>query len=417
MNWSPFVCLPFNQKGPTILYLDLNSCFATIEQQANPLLRGKPIVVAAYTTPNGCILAPSIEAKRLGIKLGMRVWEGKKHCSDLVVLPPDPWKYRFVNQKLRVLLSTYTPKLTVKSIDEMVLDFTGTQVHQLNMEDIAREVKQRIKQEIGDWLTVSIGIAPNRYLAKVASSFQKPDGLTTITHTTVRSIFSQLHLEDLCGIKRRNRIRLNMAGIFTPLQLLDADIAMLKRTFRSVVAFYWHARLRGWEIDAVDFGRKSYGQSYALPQATSEEKELLPLLCKLIEKMGARMRKGAYASRGIHVACVFRDGSFWHTSHTFRDPAFTSQDLYTRAWKLFSCRPHRSVSNLSVACFGLVEKPLAQPSLFEQENRWRAVTQAVDYINEQWGEFVIAPARMMGLEGKVLDRISYGNIQDLAHLS
>src|SRR5579872_2145080 len=93
---NDYTNLPFNAKSPTILHIDLNSCFATIEQQANPKLRGKPIAVAAYTTPSGCIVAPSIEAKRFGIKTGMRVKDGKMLCRDLIVLPPDPNKYRVV---------------------------------------------------------------------------------------------------------------------------------------------------------------------------------------------------------------------------------------------------------------------------------------------------------------------------------
>lgn len=413
MEWR----LPVNSASPTILYLDLNSCFASIEQQAHPLLRGKPVAVAAYTTPSGCILAPSVEAKRAGVRLGMRVREGRLLCPSLTVLPPDPWKYRFVNRKLFSLLSNYTPHVAVKSIDEMVLDLSGTPAYARGMKTVAFEIKKRIQEEVGDWLTVSIGIACNQWLAKIAASFKKPDGLTIITHENVHKILSQLTLEDLCGIKRANRIRLNLVGIFTPLQFFAADIRTLKRAFRSICAYYWHCRLHGWEIDRAVFARKTYGQSYALSKATTQDMELAPLLCKLVEKMGARMRKGGYASCGIYVASLFRDGSFWHTSHNFRDPAFASQNLYRRAWKLFSCRPRRPVSNLSVACFELVEKPLAQASLFEQENRWRAVTQAVDHINEQWGEFVIIPARMMGLEGKILDRISYGNIQDLEHLA
>ena len=97
-----------NRNPSTIMHIDLNSCFATIEQQANPLLRNRPLAVAAYTTPNGCILAPSVEAKALGIKCGMRVKEGRQMCPNLIVLPPDPWKYRFVNRKLLGLFRTST---------------------------------------------------------------------------------------------------------------------------------------------------------------------------------------------------------------------------------------------------------------------------------------------------------------------
>lgn len=117
--------LPFNPKSPAIMHIDLNSCFATIEQQANPKLRGKPIAVAAYVGPSGCIVAPSVEAKRLGIKVGMRVKDGRMIYKNLIVLPPDPQKYRNVHLGLKKILADYTDKITPKSIDEFSLNLEG----------------------------------------------------------------------------------------------------------------------------------------------------------------------------------------------------------------------------------------------------------------------------------------------------
>src|SRR3989338_11268157 len=129
--------IDFNSAVSTIMHVDLNSCFATIEQQANPHLRGKPIAVAAYTTGNGCIVAPSVEAKKLGIKVGMGVKDGQAICPKLIVLSPDPDKYRFVHQGLRKILSDYTDKITPKSIDEFVLEIQG-----LDMWQTGREIKK-----------------------------------------------------------------------------------------------------------------------------------------------------------------------------------------------------------------------------------------------------------------------------------
>src|SRR3989338_8410898 len=129
----------FNKSEPTIMHIDLNSCFASVEQQANPLLRGKPIVVAAYITQSGCILAASIEAKVLGVKTGMRVKEGKMICPRLIVLPPDPDKYRQVHRKLKKLLQSYSERIVPKSIDEFVIDMEG-----LPVEEVGREIKRRI---------------------------------------------------------------------------------------------------------------------------------------------------------------------------------------------------------------------------------------------------------------------------------
>src|SRR3990167_3280923 len=230
--------LGFNQKQSSIMHIDLNSCFATIEQQANPHLRGKPIAVAAYTTPSGCIVAPSIEAKRYGIKTGMRVKDGKVLYPDLIILPPDPWKYRNVHLALRKLLADYTYDVTPKSIDEFVLDFrnfSGSPMHEK-----ARDIKRRIREEIGEWLTVSIGIAPNRFLAKLASSLHKPDGLDEINKDNFLEIYGRLSLQDLCGIAQNNAARLAGAGVYSVLDFYNANAAVLKRAFHSIGGYYWY---------------------------------------------------------------------------------------------------------------------------------------------------------------------------------
>src|SRR3989338_11677223 len=154
--------LTFNSASPTVMHLDLNSCFASVEQQANPLLRGKPLAVAAYVSPGGCILAASIEAKAYGVKTGLRVKEGRLLCPHLIVLPSDPDKYRRVHLRFRKLLSDYTDKVVPRSIDEFVLDLSDFVNSGLSLTDLAREIKRRIKNEIGDWLTISVGIGPNR---------------------------------------------------------------------------------------------------------------------------------------------------------------------------------------------------------------------------------------------------------------
>ena len=177
--------MQINHNKPTLMHIDLNSCFATVEQQANPLLRGKPVAVAAYTSPAGCILAPSYEAKRLGIKVGMRVRDAKLLCKDLIVMMPDPPKYRDVHLKLRNLFREYSPHVVPKSIDEAVLDFKGTTSFARGLTNIGHEIKQRIRKEIGEWLSVNVGISTNRFLAKLAASLHKPDGLDVITSENI----------------------------------------------------------------------------------------------------------------------------------------------------------------------------------------------------------------------------------------
>lgn len=406
--------LPFNPKPSTIMHIDLNSCFATIEQQANPLLRNRPIAVAAYTTGNGCILAPSIEAKKLGIKVGMRVKEGKLLCPGLQILAPDPWKYRNIHTKLRDLISTYTADFTPKSIDEFVLNFEGYPAFKLGMQTIGQQIKTKIKQQIGDWLTVSIGIGPNFFLAKLAANLHKPDGLDEINSKNFQSIYSSLCLTDLPGIKNANTIRLNSVGIHTLLDFFKANVPTLKSAFRSILGYYWYLRLRGFEIDDVQFGRKSFGNMYSLQKRLTDPQDLSPLLCKLVEKSSFRMRSAGFSAGGVHIGLLYQDHSFWHHGKALIEPIFSSNDIYKYAYKIMVSSPyHLPVSNLSVSLFNLVKTNSNQLDLFGKLKKKVSLTSALDKINHKWGNFVITPALMLGTEDRIVDRVSFGNIKEL----
>lgn len=411
---AKLIDIPFNPKPPTILHIDLNSCFAMIEQQANPLLRGRPIAVAAYTSPAGCIVAPSIEAKTYGIKTGMRVKDGKMLFPDLIILPPEPDKYRVVHLKIRNLLSDYTDDLQPKSIDEFYLNLEGYPAYKKGMLNVGREIKQRIKEEVGDWLTVSIGIGANRFLAKTAASLHKPDGLDEITKDNFLSIYSSLPLRDLHGIDSGYSIRLNNAGIFTTHDLYSASEQELRHAFKSINGYYWYLRLRGWEIDDVDFGRKSFGNSFAIGKSVSSIEELSPILHKLVEKTGHRMRKAGYKTRGIHVAVLYRDGTYWHQGVTLPEPVYDSADIYRHAFKILSHSPYRlPVHTIAESCFELIRSEKMQLGLFENELKKENRVKAVDKINERWGSFVITPAHLMGTNQSVVDRVAFGGVKEL----
>src|SRR3972149_7821448 len=371
--------LIFNPKPSTIMHMDLNSCFATIEQQANPHLRGKPVAVAAYTTPSGCIIAPSIEAKRLGIKVGMRVKDGKLLYPGLIVISPDPWKYRNVHLALRRILSDYADDLVPKSIDEFVLnledylslpvkDTPCTVVAQYSpspIHKIAQEIKKRIKNEIGEWITISVGIAPNRFLAKTAAGINKPDGLDEINKDNFKEIYSSLILTDLPGIKLRNAARLNSLDIYSVLDFYEAPYPRLKAAFESILGYYWYLRLRGWEIDDVIFARRSYGNSFALPKPLTTIEELSPILSKLVEKTGKRFRHAGYKAQGVHLAVTYRDGTFWHKGVTTPKILFDSRDIYKIALRLLCWCPYRKpVRDLAVSVFSLIDTSSLQLELF-----------------------------------------------------
>lgn len=460
----------FSFSLPTIMHVDLNSCFATIEQQANPRLRGKPIVVAAYTTGRGCILAASVEAKRLGIKTGMRVADGKNLYPRLVVLPPDPEKYRWVNRKLQALLSSYTPYLSVESIDEMVMDLCGTPILEryireltgsrpvkkqgetptsqcLNgMVSIGKKIKQRIKDEIGEWLTVSIGIAPNRYLAKVASGLHKPDGLDVIMKENIEEILTGLRLENLCGIKEGNAGRLRLAGITTPVEFYRASAVRLVAAFHSKTGWDWWQRLHGYEDGVMykslnqtedsapfvkgsllrrDYGgqvvgpqQKTFGQSFALgtPRAPSDP-QLTKIMAQLIVKMGRRLRGAGFVAQALSVSLLFADYSHWVKNVRTKEPLFADSDFLAQASALLGQAPGKQVRILAVTSFNLILRGTGQMELWNSdETKWN-ITDALDAIADRWGEFTVTPATMLGMEQKVQDGIAFGRVKVLTKQS
>lgn len=411
--------LEVNTKTPKIMHIDLNSCFATIEQQANPLLRNRPIAIAAYNSPGGCIVSPSIEAKRLGIKVGFRVKDARVLCPSIVILTPDPAKYRDVHIKFKKIFQSYSPSVTPKSIDEAVLDFTDFSNQKRDLVDIGGEIKLRLRNEIGEWISCNVGIGTNRFLAKLAASLHKPDGLDVINKDNIRQIYSQINLMDLCGISHRLKARLNDHNIHTPQEFFAAPLFVLwKQVFRSVSGYYWYLRLRGYEIDKEESKRSSFGQSYALYKKTDNELELQKILLKLTEKMGRRLRKANYSAQGTHVAIEYIDRTYWHKGQKFTKNMYTTPEIFQKIKMLFALRPKiKKISKISISCFCLSPMKNIQLNLFESDyTKRRLVARSVDKINDLYGEFVITPALMANMDDLILDRIAFGGVKELEDL-
>lgn len=407
--------IDLNYSRPLIMHIDLNSCFAMIEQQANPLIRHKPVAVAAYDTPRGIILAASYEAKTKGIKVGVSVKDARAIMPNILIMTPDPDKYFDAHRRFKKVLLRYTSDITPKSIDEFVIDFTGSVSIQkgYQLPTIGQQIKQDLKRELGEYVTVNIGIAPNRFLAKVAASLHKPDGMDLINADNLRTVYAGLELMDLPGINTRYAARLNLAGIYSPLQFLDAPVWQLKnQVFNSIVGFYWYLRLRGHEIDSVNFGRKSFSQQYALGQKTANIDELSRLLMKLCEKVGRRLRSNEFEARGIQLWISFEDHDYWSRRQQLKHAIYSTQDIFSQAKKLLLLAyiPSR-VTNISVGVFSLAPTQPIQLGLFDDtrlDNR--SLAKAADIINNRYGEFTMTPALMANMQDIIIKRVAFGSI-------
>jgi len=419
------MAIPINKTPPTIMHIDLNSCFAIIEQQANPLIRNKPVAVAAYDTPGGMVLAASYEAKALGIKLGVNVRQARELCKGVIVLMPDPAKYRDAHRRFRRVLGNYTSDVTPKSIDEFVIDFNGSPAIRQGraLTDIGYEIKDEIKKSLGEYVTVNVGIATNRCLAKLAANLHKPDGMDVIDAANLRETLATIELTDLPGINVRYEARLNTAGIYTPLQFLAANGDHLKkRVFKSKVGMDWHYRLRGWEVDNVIWGRKSYGHQYALSNKTTDRQKLSQLLMKLCEKTGRRLRGSGHTASGIRLWLSFTNHQYWAKGKDTKNQMYSTQDIYLQAQKLLNqvVMPD-NVTNMSVTVYKLVPGYPEQLGLFDSlpagqagtRIDTKALARAADEINDKYGEFTVMPAIMANMDNVILDRIAWGNVKDL----
>src|SRR3989344_5902981 len=323
----PTLHLPINRDTPQVMHIDLNSCFATVEQQARPLLRGKPVAVTNRFTKNACVVAASYEAKAFGVKVGMTFSDAKVLVPNLIMLETDPPKYHYVYQILVNIMQSYSPNVIMKSIDEGIINFEGTTsaVNKRPLAGIGYEIKKRLKNEVGCWMRCNIGIAPNRFLAKTAASLHNPDGLDIIDHKNLRKTLSDLKLTDLTGIAERNEARLNTRGIYTPLQFLDAPADLLKRhVFKSVCGEDWYKRLRGWEVDDYQSSVKTVGRQFVLDDMQPSEETLRSRLAYLCETTAMKLRYKGLCARGIYIYLLYAGGL---KALSFPTPKFTGGQL------------------------------------------------------------------------------------------
>jgi DNA polymerase IV len=406
-----------NNAKPLIMHIDLNSCFAIIEQQANALYRNKPVAVAAYDSPRGMVIASSYEAKAKGIKLGVNVGEAKEIDPRVIILMPDAAKYRYAHSLFREVLEPYNDGIHAKSIDEFVIDFHGSPAVSAGRDlvEVGYEIKEKIKEHLGNYVTVNVGIGTNRFWAKTAAGLHKPDGLDVISADNVTQIYKALELTDLTGINYRYQARLNAAGILSTMQFLEAPAEKLhKQVFQSIVGKQWYSRLRGWEVDAVIWGRKSIGHNYAIGRKTADREELATLLMKLCHKVGMRMRRQGFSARGIHLSLGFQNGYWWAKSQKTGALMYSNQDIYHQATRLLKQVVIPDLAtHISVTAYMLVPTEPEQLSVFGGTRLdSKALADAADTINNKYGDYTIMAAAMIGLEDIILDRIAFGSVKD-----
>ena len=399
----------YNNSIPMVMHIDLNSAFATIEQQARPMLRGRPVAVVNRLTEHTSVITASYEAKYCGVKVGMSLTEARRLVPGLIVVGSDPIKYRFVYKKFLAILSDYSPNTVMKSIDEGVIDFKNLAIKR-PLVDVGYEIKMRLKKEIGNVMRCNVGIGTNRFLAKTAAGLHKPDGLDEIDSTNLREVYESLELEDLTGIAWRYGRRLRAVDITTPLEFLDCDVVTLEKiVFKGIVGKQWYERLRGWEVDDRVFNMGRIGRQYVLESRSLSMEEVLARLHYLCETVGVRLRSQASGARGVYVYARSSDYGYWHASKLLPLPFFSNQAIYSLAKQLFFKAPP-NIREIGVHCYSLEYDQTSQISIFgDLVARHERIWSAVDSINGRYGDRTIHSAHTLTAGPYIEQKIPFGS--------
>src|SRR4029077_7900944 len=372
--------------------------------------------IAAYATDAATIVSSSREARDLGIKTGMRVYEAKAIFPRILVMEPNPPRYRAVSDQLIDIMERHSPDVLRMSIDEASMNLAGTpNLRKLGPEGVGRAIKSAIRAEIGECVTCSVGISTSIWMAKQASNLDKRDGLQRIDHTNLVTVFERLELTDLSGVAEATAGRLRKAGIQTVIDFLYATPARLSLAgMRSDVAIGWHQPLLGVQVSSVEsVTRKSYSHSHVLARATTSQTELEELLMRLSDMVGRRLRAADRKGSVVSIGVVYRpDVDRFSKQSTLAHPIATGDEIYHAALKLLAARdPRRGVVRLGVGLAGLTDAGPGQLDLFAgvAASRGARLEKAMDAIRDRFGEDAVQRARLLGRAPVVRDRIAFGN--------
>jgi len=387
----------------TIMHIDMNAFFASVEQQSNPALRGKPVAVSGSESRT-VILTASYEARAYGVKTGMTLWEARQKCPELILVPTNNRLYTWVSSRIIDILRDYTPLVEVFSIDEAFLDITGSTGLFGSVERICSLIKSRIREDHG--ITCSIGIAPNKLLAKLASDMQKPDGLTVIEPGDVDRILESLPVKELCGIGRKTEQQLLMLGIRTCGELGRFDVRLLEKKF-GVTGLKLHYMGRGIDDSPVVAEEeaeevKSVGHSTTLKKDLTARDDILKVLLQLAEMVGRRARRYGVAGKTVHLTIRYTDFTTFEKQEIQPAPLSGSMEIYRAAAQILDSTPlSHPVRLLGVRISGL--RPAGeQLPLFPEERTGLRLTEAMDKVNNRHGDFTV-------MFGSLLDQRSKGS--------
>ena len=381
----------------TILHIDFDSFFASVEQQANPNLRGKPIGVTGSSLSKGIICAASREAKKAGVKTAMPIFKAKQICPNLITVKGDFTKYLYIHEKSLEIFSKYSDLVEPFSIDEAFVDITDTKHILGTIEKIVQNIKYDVLENFGGYITCSIGVGPNKLMAKLVSDYNKPNGIFEVTEENINTVLKEAKLQDFCGIGVQIHRRLNEIGVFNVTDLQNINMETLYNEFGNIQSNFLKNLSFGIDVTPVkhinEFTKpKSIGHQHTLSKNTRNMKILRNNIQRLSDMVGRRLRRKNMKGRKISLYLRTKDFEGIYDHITTKIPTNSTLDIYERCVALISKMKIQKEIRLIAVTVSLLSESSAVPLyLLAEDNKKINMTTAYDAINDKFGEFSIFP--------------------------
>ncbi|MFS8583275.1 MAG: DNA polymerase IV, partial [Limnochordales bacterium] len=375
----------------TIVHIDMDAFFAQVEVLDHPEYRGKPLVVGGRRdSRRGVVSTASYEARKYGIRSAMPIQRAVQLCPHAIFVPPRMARYEEVSRRIFEVLETFSPLVEPLSIDEAFLDMTGTEHFYEDARHMGLELKRRIFEATS--LTGSVGIAPNKFIAKLASDREKPDGLVIVPAADVDAFLTPLPVEALWGVGPKTAARLKSIGVHTVRDVRERPLSQLAQVVGPRLAAHVQALAFGRDERPVepDIEAKSIGRETTFEEDVPDGPELRAVLARLAANVGWRLRKEGVFARTVTVKIRYPDFETHTKSRTLAEPFRDDDTLYREAARLLDeFRLRRPLRLLGVYASGL--QHAAQTSLFgKREDR---LSDVLDAINAKLGGRVVRRGR------------------------
>ncbi|HEY7222425.1 MAG TPA: DNA polymerase IV [Micromonosporaceae bacterium] len=400
---------PVVDDGCTILHVDMDAFFASVEVRRHPELRGRPVVVGG-AGPRGVVSSASYEARAFGVRSAMPAGQARRFCPQAVFLPPDMSAYAEASQEVMAVFADTTPLVEPLSIDEAFLDVSGAQRLLGSPTTIARRIKRRVADELG--LTCTVGVAGTKFLAKLASTRAKPDGLLVVPLDGALAFLHPLPVEALWGVGERTSEVLRRLGLRLVADVAQAPVGMLRQALGEATAQHLHDLSWGRDPRAVLAGRpaeKSISAETTFDTDVSDVQVLRRTLLGLSTRVGERLRGAGQAGRTVAIKVRLADFRTLNRSRTLTAPTDVAREIFAAAWALFAqlgqgsgepsdaLRPAERIRLLGVRAEGLSDTGDGprQLALDERAHGWRDAELAADAAAYRYGASVIRPASLL----------------------